>query len=272
MRSHAIYLGGACALAFVPAAALAQAAPGGGSDIKEPASRASSPQSVHANVLPPQDRVEEVVVTARRTEEALIKAPVTVTALTGKTIDSLGLKEFKELSDYIPSISINGGQDFNSRAGSRIIIRGMTPAVGSNASGVYRRRSRDIRSRRGNQRCGSRGGIARSTDRLLRPLDFRRAINYVTKTPDMDHFMGRVEANVDQRGSHDFSGQIEGPIIRDVLSARISASLLDTHGTYNNIADGSPLWRREDRHHIRRRPIHADEQAVHKPLRVHRAR
>jgi iron complex outermembrane receptor protein len=61
----------------------------------------SMPAGVSAQVL------EEIVVSAQKREENLQEIPISVSALTGDQLDALGMKDFTEITQQIPSLQLN---------------------------------------------------------------------------------------------------------------------------------------------------------------------
>ena len=55
----------------------------------------------------PQGRValEEITVTARRVEENLMQVPLSVTSMSAKDIETMGIKDMAEISAFTPSFS-----------------------------------------------------------------------------------------------------------------------------------------------------------------------
>ncbi|MEL0210369.1 MAG: TonB-dependent receptor, partial [Novosphingobium sp.] len=65
---------------------------------------------------------------------------------------------------------------------------------------------------------------------------FAGAVNVVNKTPKND-FGGSMNASVFSRDGYDVQGSLEGPIVRDLLSFRISGRALERDGSYRNRAN-----------------------------------
>ena len=69
-----------------------------------------------------QERViEEIVVSAQKMDENASDVPLTVTALTGETLDEMNVSNFDEYIEYLPNVT-NGGRGPGQ---STIYIRGM---------------------------------------------------------------------------------------------------------------------------------------------------
>ncbi len=77
-----------------------------------------------------QGVLEEVIVTAQKREQSLQDVPIAVAAMSGETIDDIGIRDLEELTLYIPNVNINQGQ-----ASANLFIRGVgyRPSL-SNAS------------------------------------------------------------------------------------------------------------------------------------------
>ena len=73
----------------------------------------------------------EVVVTATRHEESLSKVPISVSAYTQESMDSLGIKDFTDIARYTPGVQIDSGQT------NAISIRGISSSGGAGTTGIY---------------------------------------------------------------------------------------------------------------------------------------
>ena len=209
----------------IPAVATAQAGGATGGAAADRLS-ASNPSEAAATV-------EQVIVTARKQQEALIDVPVTVSALSAARLDAIGVVDFKGLSNYIPNIDINSTFSFNGRANELIIIRGMTPSIGANASvfldgapltsGYYE--GIDDVARVEVLKGPQTAYFGRST--------FAGAINIITKAPSDDF---RMRVDVTAGSDHLFDGRftVEGPIVKDKLDVRVDFRDFSQNGTYKN--------------------------------------
>lgn len=81
----------------------------------------------------------EVTVTARRQEESLQEAPVSVTALAGKLLDELNVQDVAQVGEFVPNLSIS--RQPSSTTAATIMLRGMaqsdTAATAEQAVGLY---------------------------------------------------------------------------------------------------------------------------------------
>lgn len=74
------------------------------------------------------DVLEEVVVTAQKREQNLQDVPISMSAVTEKSIEQLGIQDFRQWANYVPGVQVSYG--LNSRRGGPIaVIRGVTNQV-----------------------------------------------------------------------------------------------------------------------------------------------
>jgi iron complex outermembrane receptor protein len=107
--------------------------------------------AVHAQAPGAQPAgLEEIVVTARKREESLQEAPISVTALSANMIESRSLESFNDLNNYAPNIELNNGRVDGGGSVAQLFIRGVgqedysfpnDPGVGVYLDGVYVSRS-----------------------------------------------------------------------------------------------------------------------------------
>jgi outer membrane receptor protein involved in Fe transport len=76
-------------------------------------------------------QLQEVVVTANRREESSSKVPISVSAYTQATMDSLGIKDFTDIARFTPGVQIDAGQT------NAISIRGISSSGGAGTTGIY---------------------------------------------------------------------------------------------------------------------------------------
>src|SRR4051794_38601057 len=101
-------------------------------------------QTAQATSATASDGLEEVVVTARRREEMLQTTPVSVSAISGATLDRLDIHGVEKIGNYIPNVATTATPGFI--AGSAADIRGIgdhevliteDPPIGQYLDGVY---------------------------------------------------------------------------------------------------------------------------------------
>ena len=204
-----------------------------------------------------QDRTETaarsgsgvIIVTARKRAETLQETPLSIQALTGEDIERSDIADLDDIAAFAPGVTLFENTD---RGYGQVFIRGMqsTPPVGDT--------SRELASIfiDGVYYTGGVSGI--NTDNIERVevikgpqsalygrSTFSGAINFITRTPG-DSFSGQVRAKVATDENYEISGSLEGPIAKDILSARISGRFRTFGGQYTNQLNFQPLGEEED--------------------------
>jgi len=96
------------------------------------------------------DRLEEIVVTARKRDENVQNTPVSMVALSGTDLEARSVASFKDLGAVVPNLEINGGIPNGGGSAAQIFIRGVgqddyafpnEPGVGLYIDDVYVARS-----------------------------------------------------------------------------------------------------------------------------------
>ncbi len=72
--------------------------------------------------------IEEILVTAQKRSESLSEVPIAISVFGADSIDQTGVQELRDLTEYIPNVTITQGTDF----GAKINIRG----VGANSRNI----------------------------------------------------------------------------------------------------------------------------------------
>ncbi|MFK7975076.1 MAG: TonB-dependent receptor [Halioglobus sp.] len=224
---------------FIPAALMAAA----GGIASSGAAAQQQPATTGAERV-----LEELVVTARRREEGLQSAPIAISAFSGDTLDYRGVTRLDEISNFVPSLTLENNPAFGGSSNSAaIFLRGVgqkdflptsEPGVGLYLDGVY---------------------IARSVGGILDLVDIERlevlrgpqgtlfgrntiggAISVTTIKPDpSEDFQGKVSAAIGTDDRLNLSGSVMLPI-SDTLAARASIASFQQDG-YVDRADGIDL-------------------------------
>lgn len=187
----------------------------------------------------------DVVVTARRREESLLSVPQAVTALSADQIEARQIRTLNDVARFTPGLAINNtAAQRNDRSSQTVLVRGIVPNAGAaaTAAGVFIDGVPVI------------GGFVEGITDLERvevlkgPQSayfgravFAGAINLVTRTPS-DELRATAQLSYGTRNYTDDRFSLEGPIITDLLSARVSARYFFTEGSFrNNSPDGGRL-------------------------------
>jgi iron complex outermembrane receptor protein len=195
--------------------------------------------------------ISEIVVTARRVEERLQDAPVSIAAFSKETLERAAIQDIDDLANYTSNMTFNSGESGRLSApilrGIGIIdTRGFDNSVGIFIDGVFV-------SGRATQNVGmldlERVEVVKGPQSALYGRNtFAGAINYVTRQPSSE-FSGRLEGTL---GSDDLRRDlavISGPLSERV-SGRLALSYDDANGTYRNagpLGAGDPLGGSEDK-------------------------
>lgn len=193
----------------------------------------------------PQD--DEIVVSARRTEESLRDVPVAANVLGEEALDELVLDKIEDYLRQSPStILVNGGPDYL----SDISIRGQgggRQGFSESASGIYR-----------NGVFVAGGGFGGRTFNTLDLFDAARvevlrgpqgallgrnavggAVNVVTNRADLNTFEAVFGAGYDDRQRVAYNGVLNIPISDDRLGARFAITGYDQNdGFYVDVNTG----------------------------------
>lgn len=188
----------------------------------------------------------EIIVTARRTNERLQDVPIAVTALSGETLAARNVATLDEIARFAPNIRFDAaaalsGGNYN----ATVFIRGVgqndfaifsDPGVGFYVDDVYYARSI--------------GGVLDAVDiasvQVLRGPQgtlFGRntiggAVLVTTGQPNLDDLSGQIDATYGSFDRIDVRGAVNIPLINDRLALRLSAATLNRDGYVERLADG----------------------------------
>lgn len=199
-----------------------------------------SPAPATAATPAEQVGIQDVVVTARRRAESLLSTPVSITALTGQELTAAGLTTLEDAVNFVPGVNFVGMATEGGRADrsfASIVLRGVVPSSSSLQTtalfidGVPVTSAISIQSLTDPARVEVLKGPQSA---YFGRQTFAGAINIVSKDTS-DHWTGTANASLGSRYTHDYWGEISGPIT-DTLG--FSASVRDNakNGSYNNSA------------------------------------
>ena len=183
-------------------------------------------------------RLEEVVVTARKREETVLETPLAVTAISSLEIAAADFENILDVAKATPGLVFEGYNSFASRQDSVPFVRGV---VFDSSSALRQTVSTFID---GIYLVGSAKGIP--LDNLERieiikgpqsaqfgRATFGGAINYITKDPG-EELSGRLSAEVATYDKYQISASIEGGLIGDTLTGRLSGTWIDKGSQHGN--------------------------------------
>ena len=179
------------------------------------------------------DLLSDVVVTATKQVDTVSRVPLSVTAVTQRTLDQQGIHDLNDLQKFVPSLTVSD------QAGTDLItIRGIGSSLGASTTGVFLDDT--------NLTKRAEGGVASTNGSPAPPLfDLERVevlrgpqgtlfggsseggtIRYITPSPSVTKFSGydMLQGSLTHYGAPSYQGGIAvgGPIIQDKLGARIA--------------------------------------------------
>lgn len=183
--------------------------------------------------------LEEITVTARKTEESLMSVPLAVTAITAKDLEDRGVRDpLFDVATYTPGFTFqNQSVSRNDRGFKIFVVRGIVPSSpnanrqaatifldgaplnGGNVSGITDIERVEV--------------VKGPQSAYFGRATFAGAVNFVTRAPG-NEYTAKADINVAAYGTHDISVSGEGPIVADKLSARITGRTYHTDGQYTN--------------------------------------
>jgi iron complex outermembrane recepter protein len=201
------------------------------------------PASVFAQTAAPaaEDRtkVETIIVTARKTSETLISAPVAVTAVGAADISRLNVQAIDDLARFTPGLSFSKAfgraTDRPVIRGAASILAGTQPGVEAGASyfvdGVYYQGDISSIDMSEVQRVEV---IKGPQSALYGRNTYSGAIDFITKSPGSTFRAGATVSLADH-GEQSLNLNVGGPIT-DRLSGSLSARLYSFDGEFKNSA------------------------------------
>lgn len=192
----------------------------------------------HAQAGDQTNALDEIVVTARKRNEALFDVPVSISAFTEKELIAAGVKGLDDVAALTPGFQFfNQGNQVPGRYNTQLQFRGLTtaqfsPSFATGAlfvDGVYVLNGGTSMSLMDLERVEVIKGpqaayFGRNT--------FGGAVNLITRNPSLTDFGARAELSTTQRQNSDVSAFVEGPILKDRVSFSLSARLYDKRGQW----------------------------------------
>ena len=193
--------------------------------------------------------LEEIVVTARKREESLQDIPVSITAFTADQIERAGFLNLEDISMQTT------GMQFNTNiAGTRpgrlfqnIRIRGLEGGDFSAATsiqtasvfvdGIFALQAGQSLSLMDLERVEV---IKGPQSAQFGRNSFAGAINYITSTPNLDEWSGKVQIEAATYEQYEAQISVEGPLLEDTMSFRLSTRLFNRGHMYT-ASDGGEL-------------------------------
>jgi len=209
---------------------------------------ATAPAWAVASSVEESATLEEIVVTAQKREEKVIDVPMSISVLSGDTLEELGVKSVLDLAFAVPSLGA-----FQVSPGQNLLeIRGISGFRGAGTLvGLYM----DEVPLSGGIRLGDGSGLDIQTIDLARVEVLKGpqgtlfgeggvggVIRYVTNDPKLNTTEGSITATYfNTHGGADsteLAGVLNVPIVNDVLAVRIVGAYESDGGWIDNISTG----------------------------------
>ncbi len=186
--------------------------------------------------------LEEVIITAQKRDERLTEVPISIANVNAEDIKQTGIRQLKEVAEYVPNLSISSGTDFTSSvsirgvgANSRNI--GFDTRVGVYLDGVYLGQSPAL-----NQELLDleRIEVLRGPQgTLFGKNTVAGAINLISKKPE-DRFSGSVGMELGNYNSRQVSASLNLPLT-DTLYSKVAINKQQRDGQVKNLATGNDI-------------------------------
>ena len=194
--------------------------------------------------------IEEIVVTATKREQSIQDVPIAVTAILGEDLRARGVQDLQDLQNVAASLSVydsnsssNGGTLRIRGVGTTGNNAGLEAAVGTFVDGIYRSRSGQAFA---DLLDVERVEILRGPQGTLFGKNTSAgALHIITKEPEFEQ-SGHVSLSAGSLDTRRADGSYTGALIDDILAFRLSASINDRDGYYEDL-DSSDEFAERDR-------------------------
>lgn len=186
--------------------------------------------------------LDEIIVTARKREENLQTAPLSVAAFSGEALEKSGIDEFSEIASRVPGFTFNPDNVsepniFLRGIGTDIESAASNPAIGFFLNDVYLSRAQGTAIELFDL---ERVEIVRGPQGTLYGKNVvGGAINFITRKPT-DEFRAGAEAGIGNYGSFDVKANVAGGLAEG-LSGSIAASAQHHDGYARNTFTGNDV-------------------------------
>jgi iron complex outermembrane receptor protein len=190
--------------------------------------------------------IEEIVVTARKSEERIQDIPIAITAISADQLRREGVGELKDLAQLVPGFTFDSGAFASD---TRPAVRGMQNERGRPSVAVLidyiDASSENLATAGGSSALRSRLIDVERIELVKGPQTvlygrnaFGGAINYVTTRPSME-WEGRGGVEFGRAGLQTWEAGLSGPIVDEMLAFRVSAIKHEFDGYYTNSNTGA---------------------------------
>jgi len=186
--------------------------------------------------------LEEIVVTSQKRSENLKEVPVSISVLSGATLNSTAISNVDDLSRAVPGLSIQAN---GTEGNAQLQLRGVSSTAGDSTINIYLNDTPiSISSRYGGATQPIPFDFARvevlrgPQGTLYGASSLGGTIRYIQNKPDLESFGGFVEGNLsgtDHGGvNYEPSALVNIPIVEDVFAIRLGALYGSDSGWIDN--------------------------------------
>lgn len=190
--------------------------------------------------------LEEIVVTARQREESLQETPLSITAFSSVEIERQALRSLEDVAVRTPGMQFNNdlagirpgrlftnirfrgieGGEFGTLSTGSLFVDGVFALHGAQSMALLDLERVEV--------------IRGPQSALFGRNSFAGAVNYVTTTPSLEEFSGRLLMDAGQYEQYEVAASVEGPIIKDRLSLRVGGRFYNRGGMWT-ATDGGKM-------------------------------
>ena len=191
--------------------------------------------------------LEEIIVTARKRDESLLEAPLSITVFTAEDLSRAGLETLGDIALQTTGLSFQDTLASNrpGRQNTVIRFRGMSPPRGSPhqqlaglfVDGVYVTGGSQSIPMLDVERVEV---IKGPQSAFFGRNTFSGAINYVTRNPSLTEFGGKVRASFAQFDQRNLAASFGGPLVENRLAWQVGLSSYNK-GSMFTANDGGAL-------------------------------
>jgi iron complex outermembrane receptor protein len=182
--------------------------------------------------------IQEIVVTAQKRAENLEQVAVSVTAITSKQRDLIGIESFQDITNFTPGLAYNTYLDraFIRGIGRETNNLGSQPGVATYSDGAF---NTSVVAASGDSLFLDRVEVLRGPQGTLYGRNsIGGTINSISKRPTTD-WEAEIRANIGNYGLHDFEGMVSGPI-SDTMRFRFAGYRnTQDNGYFRNLYNGN---------------------------------
>ncbi len=194
--------------------------------------------------------LEEIVVTAQKRAQALQDVPMSITALTGASLERAGVAQFEDFARSVPSLSFH-----SSGAGrQKLVIRGLSTKAGAPTVSYYLDET-PISAQSGTVRSVTVDPRLFDVDRvevlrgpqgtLYGASSMGGTVRLISNKPDAHDFSAKIDASLSttkQGGeNYNINAMANVPIIEDKLAVRLVGYYSDDSGYIDRYVGAFPL-------------------------------